>query len=187
MEKYVKKPAIDLTDLALGIIMLGIIVSIGATILIVQRDSRLTDLSTVQTTNETTWINSTTDNLAKTWGKSVDACYGNVSGSGTAELTAGATIPSANYTASISSMNGVITIENATLTSYGDAACDYTWYNTSRPDWALANDAAVGIAEYGNWFKIIVIVGVATLVLALIFMSFGKKDAAGEGQVGISY
>lgn len=89
-----KKQAVDLTDLAIGIVVLGIVVSVGATILINVRDTN------------------------------------------TADTTA---------------------------------------YN-------LANDAAVGIAEYGNWFKIIVIVGVAAVVLSLIFMAFGRG-----GQGGMSY
>ena len=91
METALKKPAVDLTDLAIGIVVLGIVVSVGATILINVRD---------------------------------------------------------------------------TNTSGGTA------YN-------LADDAATGIAEYGNWFKIIVIVGVAAVVLSLIFMAFGRRQAGG--------
>lgn len=90
----VKKQAVDLTDLAIGIVVLGIVVSVGATILINVRDTNTT--------------------------------------------------------------NG-------------------TAYN-------LADSAATGIAEYGNWFKIIVIVGVAAVVLSLIFMAFGKS-----GQGGTTY
>ena len=48
-----KKNAIDLTELAIGILILGIVASIGAKILITQRNARLTDLSTVTTANET--------------------------------------------------------------------------------------------------------------------------------------
>ena len=84
--KY-RTSAVDLTDLAIGIVVLGIVVSVGATVLINVRDTN--------TVNDTA-------------------------------------------------------------------------YN-------LANDAAIGIAEYGNWFKIIVIVGVAAVVLALIFMAFGRR------------
>jgi hypothetical protein len=87
-----KKSAVDLTDLALGIVVLGIVVTVGATILVNVRDTNTAD--------------------------------------------------------SVS-------------------------YN-------LANDAAEGLAEYGNWFKIIVIVGVAAVILALIFMAFGR----GAGAVG---
>jgi hypothetical protein len=90
-----KKSAIDLTDLALGILVLGIVVSVGATILVNIRDTNTAD--TVS-------------------------------------------------------------------------------YN-------LADDAATGLAEYGNWFKIIVIVGVAAVILALIFLAFGR----GAGSVGQSY
>ncbi len=82
-----KSQAVDLTDLAIGIVVLGIVVSIGATILLNVRDTN--------TENDTA-------------------------------------------------------------------------YN-------LANDAAAGLAEYGNWFDIIVIVGVAALILTLIFMAFGRQ------------
>lgn len=95
MEMQYKKSAVDLTDLALGIVVLGIVVSVGATILVNVRDTNT---------------------------------EGTVS------------------------------------------------YN-------LADDAATGLAEYGNWFKIIVIVGVAAVILALIFMAFGR----GAGSVGSTY
>jgi len=98
-----KKPAVDLTDLAIGIVVLGIVVTIGATILLNVRDTNLTN-------------------------------------------TAGC---------------------NATNTS----SCDHAWQ--------LADKAATGLAEYGNWFDIIVIVGVAAVILSLIFMAFGQRDGTG--------
>jgi hypothetical protein len=85
------KSAVDLTDLAIGIVVLGIVVSVGATILINVRDT---------------------------------------SSAGTSS------------------------------------------YNVS-------DKAALGLAEYGNWFKIIVIVGVAATILSLIFMAFGRSGGAG--------
>tara|TARA_R110000744_G_scaffold270384_2_gene383584 strand:+ start:223 stop:513 length:291 start_codon:yes stop_codon:yes gene_type:complete len=87
-----KKSAVDLTDLAIGIVVLGIVVSIGATILINVRDTN--------TVNDTA-------------------------------------------------------------------------YN-------LAGAAATGLAEYGNWFDIIVIVGVAAVILSLIFMAFGRGGRSGS-------
>jgi len=102
-----KKSAVDLTDLAIGIVVLGIVVSIGATILLNVRDTNVTN---------------------------VDGC-------------------------------------NATNTTGCGTAYD------------LADSAASGIAEYGNWFDIIVIVGIAAVILALIFMAFGR----GSGSVGGSY
>ena len=81
-----KRGAVDLTDLAIGVVVLGIVVSVGATVLINVRDT--------------------------------------------------------NTSGTIS-------------------------YN-------VADKAALGIGEYGNWFKIIVIVGVAAVILALIFMAFGR-------------
>jgi len=87
MEYKMKKPAVDLTDLAIGIVVLGIVVSIGATILLNVRDTN---------------------------------------------------------------------------------TADDTAYN-------LADSSATGLAEYGNWFDIIVIVGVAAVILSLIFMAFGRR------------
>lgn len=96
LELKQKSSAVDLTDLAIGIVVLGIVVSIGSTVLINVRDTN--------TTNDTA-------------------------------------------------------------------------YN-------LADDAASGLAEYGNWFDIIVIVGVAAVILSLIFMAFGR----GRGGAGtVSY
>lgn len=86
-----KKSAVDLTELAIGVVVLGIVVSVGATILINVRDTNT---------------------------------------SGTAA------------------------------------------YNVS-------NSAAVGLAEYGNWFKILVIVGIAAVILSLIFMAFRRPGGAG--------
>ena len=93
MEYKLQKSGVDLTDLAIGIVVLGIVVSVGATVLVNVRDTN----------------------------------------------------------------------------TAGDIA-----YN-------LADDAATGLAEYGNWFKIIVIVGVAAVVLSLIFLAFGGR------QGGMSY
>lgn len=179
MEEYIKKPAIDLTDLAIGIIMLGIVVSIGATILITQRDARLTELDSVTTSNET---------IAASDG-GTDLTYGWVNSFGTiTNATGGETVASGNYTTATGNGGvGTVTFLGASTYNESDVNVTYSWYNTSRPDWALANDAAIGIGEYGNWFKIIVIVGVAALVLSIIFMAFGRNNAAGEGQVGISY
>ena len=105
-----KQSAVDLTDLAIGIVVLGIVVTIGATILLNVRDTNY-------------------------------------------ELAAGCNATSGNYT-----------------------ECNHAW--------TLADSAASGIAEYGNWFDIIVIVGVAAVILSLIFMAFGR---AGSGQSGMQY
>ena len=91
MKAELTKPAVDLTDLAIGIVVLGIVVSVGATILINVRDTNT---------------------------------------SGTAA------------------------------------------YN-------ISDKAASGLLEYGNWFKILVIVGVAAVVLSLIFMAFGRNSQGG--------
>ena len=98
MEYKLKKPAVDLTDLAIGVVVLGIVVSIGATVLIGVRDTNVDNTLNCNAVNRT------------------------------------------------------------------DCPVSYN----------LANDAALGIAEYGNWFDIIIIVGIAAVILALIFMAFGR-------------
>ena len=92
MKLETRKSAVDLTELAIGIVVLGIVVSIGATVLINVRDTN-------------------TEN---------------------------------------------------------DSA------------WNLSDAAAGGLAEYGNWFTILVIVGIAAVILSLIFLSFGRAGGGGK-------
>ena len=113
MEMKMKKSAVDLTDLAIGIVVLGIVVTIGANILLNVRDTNYVE---------------------------APSCGQNATG--------GTTDP--------------------TYTECGHA-------------YDLAESAATGIAEYGNWFDIIVIVGVAAVILSLIFMAFGRAGSGGSG------
>ena len=169
MQIQEKKSAVDLTDLAIGIVVLGIVVSVGAYILITARDSRLTDLQVLTTTNEKlTSVTGAGKQLANTWVKSVI----NATNS-----TDGTLIPSTNYSVSISQQSGKATII-ATNGGFNNTNWNvtYQYYNTSRPDWALPNSATTGIGEFGNWFVILTIVGVAAVVLSLIFMAF-KSDS----------
>jgi len=103
MEIKLKNSSVDLTDLAIGIVVLGIVVTVGATILLNVRD---TNYVVSATCNDTSNIHT---------------------------------------------------------------GCDSAW--------TLADSAASGIAEYGNWFDIIVIVGVAAVILSLIFMAFGQRGS----------
>jgi len=178
MNKQIKKPAVDLTDLAMGIIILGIVVSIGAIVLIGVRDARLTDLDVITTFNETITASDGGTDLTNTWAKAITTVT---------NATGGETIDSGNYTFTIGSVGGTGNIDWLGTSSYNSSSVNvtYTWYNTSRVDFNTADDAVTGLGEYGNWFKIIVIVGVAAVVLAIIFMSFGKKSFS-EAQ-GISY
>jgi hypothetical protein len=171
-----KKQAIDLTDLAIGIIVLGVVVTIGGSILINMRDNRLTELSTSTIANET--ITPTGDTFAAKWYASTINCLNS---------TTTTVIHPGNYTVTVSSIDGTASIVNTTGT-YGanDWRCSYNIYNTNRSDWKLANDSAIGLAEYGNWFKIIVIVGVAAVVLAIIFMAFGNRSSGSFGSSGSS-
>jgi len=178
------KKAVDLTDLAVGIIILGITVTIGATILIKVRDARLTDLDTVTVTNETlTTVTEVGETLAHPWAESVSSC---------ANDSSHTTIVAANYSLTVDSL-GKSVIKNVghTLDNNSDWECTYTYYNVSRVDWDLPNSAAVGIGEYGNWFSIIVIVGVSAVILSLIFLAFGRGSSVGSSSgasgIGGSY
>ncbi len=87
-----KSSAVDLTELAVGIVVLGVVVSVGATVLINVRDTNTADTAA----------------------------------------------------------------------------------------WNVSDAAAVGLAEYGNWFTILVIVGIAAVVLSLIFMAFRRPGGGGS-------
>lgn len=175
--------AVDLTDLAIGVLILGIVVVIGARLLVTYRDARLTDLPTGTVINETT---NTVMNYSQgvtldtAWVTSVDACY-NASGG-----AADGPINAANYTTSISDSNGLVTITPVAglPTSYNNTLwnCTYSIYHVDDVQWSLPDDASIGIAEYGNWFDIIVIVGIAGLILSIIFLAFGRR-----GEEGVSY
>lgn len=161
--------------MAVGIVVLGIVVSIGITIVTNVRDTRTTSLSTVQTGNESITVKDTGSILTNTWGQGVNTVY---------NASNGAQIASGNFSYSVNGF-GQIVINNATQNCASGYCVQpwkvtYTWYNTSRADWDVANKSALGLSEYGNWFKIIVIVGVAAVILSLIFMAFGRKGSSGQ-------
>jgi hypothetical protein len=174
MKEYkTKSSAVDLTDLAIGIVVLGVIVSIGATVLINMRNSQITNAATYSVNGESVTPTDAGVNLAVTWGKTLDYCQNS---------TTGPVIASGNYSYSVNSNTGVMTVTNLT-SDYVTAAwkCNYTVYNTSDPRYAIPNNASTGLAEYGNWFKIIVIVGVAAVILSLIFLAFGNRNSGSQG------
>ncbi len=176
MEKHIRKSAVDLTDLAIGIVVLGIVVSIGSLVLVTMRDSRLTDLTGITTGNETITPGYTTGTtVANQWVSGLSFLN-----NATAD-SVGEVIDVTNYTSSID--NGVLTITLDSASGYANESVNatYNWYNISEAQWALPNDAAIGLGEYGNWFKIIVIVGVAAIVLSLIFLAFGRRDGVDAG------
>lgn len=165
MEKKLQNAGVDLTDLAIGIVVLGVAVTVGVTILVNMRDTRLTELPILTTANET--VAATGDTFANTWFQSVTSCV---------NATNGVTVGTGNYSTSVDAF-GTGSIANLTTDFSGyNLNCTYTTYDITSPEYALANDAAVGLAEYGNWFKILVIVGIAAVVLALIFMAFGGRQ-----------
>jgi len=170
--KY-KNQAVDLTDLAMGIVILGIVVSIGANVLVNLQSNRLTDLSTYSTANESITATDAGTTLSNGWFESITSVT-NTTGGETVLATG-------NYSTSVDGFGvGTITFDGSSPYNGTDVNVTYSSYNTnSRADYTVAGDAATGLAEYGNWFDIIVIVGVAALILALIFMAFGGVSRNG--------
>src|SRR4030042_6188987 len=123
-----QKKAVDLTDLAIGILILGIVVSIGSSVLITTRNARLPDLESVSTINETmTTVTETGETFANTWVTSVTQCVNSSNGH---------VINAANYTLTVDSTNGLgkITYSGGdnTYPNNTNWKCTYTRYNTKR-------------------------------------------------------
>jgi len=59
----------------------------------------------------------------------------------------------------------------------------YNQIQTNNSDYAVAGAAVLGLGEFENWFSIIVIVGIAGLVLFLVFNSF----TPGRSEIGGTY
>lgn len=173
-----KHSAVDLTELAIGIIILGIVVSIGVTIVSNVGTSQVTSLPTYQVVNETISVTSAGTPLSTGWVQGVNTIT---------NQTTGAIITTGNYSSSINAGNGQGTVSNITaqtLASSGSWNVTYTVYNKTDPRFAIPNASAVGLGEFGNWFKILTIVGIAAVILGIIFVTFGKNKG---GQVGGSY
>jgi len=166
----IKKNAVDLTDLAVGILILGIVVTIGASVLVNLRDNQLTDLTVSTTSNETlTGSNTTGTELSATWFKDVTLVT---------NTTGGETVGAGNYSVTTGPTGiGTFTVVGSQYNGEGLNVTYQTYDTTSRADWTLSNNAATGLAEYGNWFDIIVIVGVAAVILSLIFLAFGNRES----------
>ena len=166
-----KKTAVDLTDLAIGIVVLGIVAAIGSTILLGVRNSTYTDSDVLTQSWETIGNLSAPKTLDNSWGKALTACTGGNS-----------TDPSilTNVTLSLNTENGVGTVTGTGTAAGKVANCSYTYYDVANnPAYDTADSAAIGLGEYGNWFDIIVIVGVAAVILSLIFLAFGKGSTSG--------
>jgi len=169
-----KKSAVDLTELAIGIVILGVVVSIGGYIIVTQRDTHLTELTQYTTTAEKILTTPAGTNLANKWFVGVSSVYNATNASNT--------ISSGNYTVSVDTGGtGRLTWLGTSTFNATYVNVTYSAYNlSSRADYTVSNQAAIGIAEYGNWFKIIVIVGVAAVVLALILTGIkGRNEGTG--------
>lgn len=171
-----KKGAIDLTELAIGIVILGIIVAIGTLVVLNVRDSQTTNLPIQKVVNETITPSSGVGvPLEHVWVKQIIAV----------ENTSATLLTTTNYTASIDPSTGTglikaLAVSDAHGFLNNTWKVNYTYYDTSRADWDVGNKAAIGLGEYSSWFKIIVITGVAALILGIIFLAFGKGGGGGS-------
>jgi hypothetical protein len=165
MKTEQKNSAVDLTELALGIVVLGIVVSIGAVILSNIGANQITNAETYRVVNETVTPSALGDTLAVGWFKEVNFII---------NKTGNQVINSGNWTASVNGA-GTGTVTNTTGRFPGDWQVTYTVYNKSDPRFELTDKAGLSLAEYSDWFSIIVIVGIASMIIALIFMAFGKN------------
>ena len=183
MNKEYRKGAVDLTDLAIGIVVLGIVVTIGATILVNVRDSQVTNLGTTGVSNEAVTVaglKAGTAQLSTQWVTTINTCNNNTQD--------GLPINSGNWTSVTNADTHYTTMANSSSQWIDKPwSCNYTVRDVTDPRYSLADDAATGMGEYGNWFKIIVIVGVAAVILALIFMAFGGRNSSSGGGIGGSY
>ena len=166
-----KKSSVDLTGLAIGIIILGLVVAIGSVITFNVAKSQITNAATYQTANESVSPTTAGTVLAKPWVQGINTVYNDSNG---------VIISSGNYSLSVNSDTGAGSILNSTCkVSTASGSCTawkvtYTAYNTSDPRFSVPNNATVGLASYGDWFKIIVIVTIAAVIIGLIYSQFGK-------------
>ena len=162
---------IDLSSFAVSILVLGIVAAIGAIVLTGFRDVAPTTAYTIY--NET--LPSNVSNAAYAYLKN-PGCEGV---SSCMNASNGANILPGNYTVSVptdtSQMCGIKANYAALVHSWN---CTYTGGNISSPAYDIANKAIIGVSEYQNWFKILVIVAVAALILGLIFLAFKPKDSS---------
>ena len=174
----IKNSAVDLTELAIGVVVLGVVVSVGAVILVGVRDSQLTGTTTVTTVNESVaTLGHTATALSEQYFRSIVSVINS---------TGFETIGATNYTITTDGGVGSIAFSGAAGSLYNQTAVDvtYTRYNVSNPQYNLPDEAAIGLGEFGNWFKILVIVGIAAVVLSLIFLAFGRGGSATNGNTG---
>lgn len=73
---------------------------------------------------------------------------------------------------------GVFTIVNTNyLYNWVSITWGWNYLDSRASDYNVAGDALVGLLEFGNWFDIIVIIGIAGLILGIIFIGFkGSKE-----------
>jgi hypothetical protein len=165
-----KHSAVDLTDLAIGIVVLGIVVSIGSTILLGVRNTTYQDSTLLTTVNETVGNLTSPKTLDNVWVNTLTRCHD--SGTGL--------IVTANTSLSVNAETGVGTITGTGTASSKIVNCTYSYYDVANnPAYTTADNASVGLGEYANWFDIIIIVGIAAVILSLIFMAFGRGSLGG--------
>ena len=192
-----KHSAIDLTAIAFSIIVIGIAVTIGAMILLQYRDARVTSLGTYAIVNETVGggtgttlvLNETNfGQLDNVWVKSIENAYNS---SGVQKQADYELNSYENFTLTVNDFGvGSLTFGVDYDTDAGGISANntvlnvsYTVYNTSEPEFSIPDKASLGLAEYGNWFKIMVIIAAAGLVFLLLSLMLQDRNRGGGGNV----
>ena len=91
-----------------------------------------------------------------------------INGSDKSKGTYNKTIPAANYT--IDSNTGII--RNATIMEYENVTFNYT-YNWGQQACEAANSTTAGLGTFGDFWEIIVLAIVISVVLGLLLVIFG--------------
>jgi len=150
----------------LALVFAAVVLVFGLVITQELRDVDVIKYSATVTNESGCYINATGYTLgaeegAKTDSFAITSVYNN---------TDGIIILSGNYT--VDSSTGVVT--NATSTTWADVNITYT-YQTGGEAWDSANDTIVGLGTFADFWELIVLAIVITIVIGLLLVVFGGR------------
>jgi len=148
----------------MALIFAGIVLILGIVVMQELRDVDTLKTSTTVTNETGIYINSTGDTVAtKNGDKTVNFVV-----TGAWNYSDGTVIPAANYT--MDATTGVIT--NATSVTYSTVNISYT-YDLGGEAWDGSNDTLSGLGTFADFWEIIVLAIVITVVIGLLLVVFG--------------
>jgi len=158
----------------IALLIAGVFLVMGVIILQELRDLDTLISSSETVTNETgAWINATAYPLDdedgdKTGGFSVTAAA-NATNNGTGGYWV---IGSGNYT--VDATLGTVTGTAGRTDNYSDVNITYT-YSSGEEAWDATNSSLFGISTFADFWEIIVIAIITTLVMGLLLFAFGRR------------